>query len=203
MIVRVLKLGGSLLDLPDLGSRLTNWLHSQPPAQNIVVVGGGKLADALRSYDELHGLQPAVAHWLAVKTMAITARLVAELLPDATSLISDFRALTAKQPSESLILFEVRSFLTDVEPDLPGNKLAHDWSVTSDSIASRLASVVGANELVLLKSCDPPAETTVLALSQRGCLDSSFAKHAASLACIRWANLRANPVVDWRLSTMC
>ena len=44
-----------------------------------VVVGGGRAADVVRQWDQLHALTPAAAHRLAIDTMRKTAGLVQEL----------------------------------------------------------------------------------------------------------------------------
>ncbi|MEM7558752.1 MAG: hydantoinase/oxoprolinase family protein, partial [Planctomycetota bacterium] len=49
--VRVVKVGGSLLDIPNLGDRLASWLSQQPRAVSLFVVGGGGLVDAVRDLD--------------------------------------------------------------------------------------------------------------------------------------------------------
>ena len=53
---RVIKLGGSLLEDPHLRSRFAIWLARQIPANNVVVVGGGGLVDALRAIDRAQQL---------------------------------------------------------------------------------------------------------------------------------------------------
>ena len=46
--IRVVKIGGSLLDLPDLSTRLSSWLNRQAPMPTVWIVGGGMAVDALR-----------------------------------------------------------------------------------------------------------------------------------------------------------
>ena len=48
MSMRIVKLGGSLLDLPRLAERLRAWLAGQPSATTVLVAGGGVLADSIR-----------------------------------------------------------------------------------------------------------------------------------------------------------
>ncbi len=48
MSLRVIKLGGSLLTLPDWHERFLHWLAKEPPATNLLVIGGGELVDCLR-----------------------------------------------------------------------------------------------------------------------------------------------------------
>ena len=80
---RVIKLGGSLLEYGDLVGELRRWLAAQSPAQNLLVVGGGAMADAVRRADRLHGLGETAAHWLCVRAMGVNSRLIAALLPEA------------------------------------------------------------------------------------------------------------------------
>ena len=51
--LRVIKLGGSLLGWPEWPARLHSWLTAQTPAANVLVVGGGALADVVREWDRV------------------------------------------------------------------------------------------------------------------------------------------------------
>ena len=48
--------GGSLLDWPELAVRFQRWLAAQPPAANVLVVGGGPIVEGLRELDRLRAL---------------------------------------------------------------------------------------------------------------------------------------------------
>jgi len=63
--------------------------------------------------------------------------------------------------------------------------LPHAWSVTSDSIAARLAQAVAAGELVLLKSAAPPPD-----LGAADYVDEWFATAARDVPSVRIVNLR-------------
>ncbi len=84
--IRVVKVGGSLLDLPDLSERIEAWLRSQPPARNILVVGGGPFVDALRRLDRGLDLGENACHWLAIDLIDISAHVLAHMMPDAVLL---------------------------------------------------------------------------------------------------------------------
>lgn len=78
---RVLKLGGSLLLLPDWPRRLTSWLELHPAPLNLLLVGGGQIVDAVRELDAQHDLPTAFAHWLCIDLLSATARIAGQLLP--------------------------------------------------------------------------------------------------------------------------
>lgn len=163
--MRVIKLGGSLLDLPDLGVRLTRFLHELTPQDSsLILVGGGPIVDAVRQYDRLWKLDESDCHWLCVQLMNSTARLV-QLLSPKWPLISDPPSLTAwasfarrsKNPTQChpIAIVAPDSFYS---PNINASALPLSWETTSDSIAALLASVVNAEQLILLKSADPPQE---------------------------------------------
>lgn len=184
---RIVKVGGSLLELRDLAVRLRCWLAAQPPSPTLLLVGGGRLADVVRDYDRLHHLGDEAAHWLAVQTMSLNAALLAVLLPEAELRSS----LDASPPAHGgPLIFDPYDFLRREEPHLPGGPLERHWGVTSDSIAARLASVCRADELVLLKSAAPPASGKITAAAAEGYVDASFAHTSRGLPRIRCANFR-------------
>src|SRR5262245_19403362 len=79
----VVKVGGSLYDLPDLGPRLQRWLDALHTRSILIVPGGGALADAVRDLDQIHGLGEETAHWLALRALTLNAYFLAALLPGA------------------------------------------------------------------------------------------------------------------------
>ena len=52
----VVKVGGSLYDLPDLHLRLQPWLSQAKTTDIILVPGGGATADVIRDFDRVHHL---------------------------------------------------------------------------------------------------------------------------------------------------
>jgi aspartokinase-like uncharacterized kinase len=171
---RVIKVGGSLFDWPLLPLALDAWLSGQPSATNVLIAGGGSLVDTIRRASRTFSLDDETAHWLSIDAMGINATFLAGFLPDA-ELISTYRELRSAVETDSCrrIVFDAREFLSKHESKLSGCVLPHNWSVTSDSIAARLAAVLAADELVLLKSADPSGETTT-ALVNAGFVDRYF-----------------------------
>jgi aspartokinase-like uncharacterized kinase len=173
MSLRIVKVGGSLLDWPGLPTALRTWLAEQAPGVNVLLAGGGKLADVIRRAAETFGLGDEAAHWLCIEAMGTSAKLLAAVLDDNNSLLTSVEALR-RQDGGQLVILDPREFLLRDERQLPGDVLPHTWSVTSDSIAARLAQVLAADELVLLKSADPPAVVTLADLAACGYVDAYF-----------------------------
>ena len=78
--IRVVKVGGSLFDFDQFPERGRQWLDEQPPALTILVGGGGDLVQPLRIVHERFSLDQETSHWLAVRAMTVTSRLLANLL---------------------------------------------------------------------------------------------------------------------------
>jgi aspartokinase-like uncharacterized kinase len=154
------------------------------------VAGGGGWADLIRQADDRFGLSQQAAHWLCIRAMRITARLLAELLPEAT-LVVELEQLRSCRPRDGPTIFDPWSFLRSVEPHLPGPRLPESWDVTSDSIAGRLAMVLAADELVLLKSASPGVEVNIERMVRAGYVDRFFATLAPHLPQVRAVNFRA------------
>jgi aspartokinase-like uncharacterized kinase len=155
----VIKVGGSLFDWPELGSRLRRWLDAHAPPETIIVPGGGPAADVVRQLDRTHQLDEETAHWLALRAMTFMGGVVQELICDAGDRDiewylgrNDFSCMGSRG---SLPILDAQAFCE--WDDLRPGALPHTWAVTSDSVAARVAVVIEAAELVLLKSAPPPA----------------------------------------------
>src|SRR5262245_48232663 len=138
----VVKVGGSLYDLPDLGPRLRSFLTSLSEGPCLLVPGGGGTADVVRAFDRDHHLGPLAAHWLALRACTLNAWFLHALLPQT-------RVVVRPCPNCPLAILDPHAFVRGDE-GLPGC-LPHLWTATSDSVAARAAEVFAA-DLVLLKS---------------------------------------------------
>ena len=154
--MRVIKVGGSLFDLPDLKTRLQNWLADHNDMPNVLIAGGGKPVDAIRNFQTTHGIDDTAAHWLCLRMMSATAAMLGTLLPDARITDDIAIARNAKQPET---IFAPHLWLQKQTARDP-NFCEQSWNVTSDSIAVMAGLELGANEIVLLKSVDYDSENT-------------------------------------------
>jgi aspartokinase-like uncharacterized kinase len=186
---RVVKLGGSLFDLPDLPARFRLWLGGQPAMPTVLVAGGGKMVDVLRAADRLHGLGETVSHWLCIRVMTLHAEMLSALFPEAV-LCRSLAQWNAVSPS-GLTILDPWIFLREEEPRLIGTSLSASWQVTSDSIAARFAQAVGAGELALLKSAPPAPGWTLAAAAAVGYVDSFLPRLAGALPPVRCVDLRS------------
>lgn len=191
IVIRVVKVGGSLFDLPDLPARIIDRLAAQPSGLNIIVAGGGERVEELRQAEKAVPLTTVGYHWLCVRALATTAEILAEWLRPLP-FIRGFDELQATISFRlpSTCIFDVFEFLHEHEGQLPGEVLPQDWSVTSDSIAARLARVIDADELVLFKSATVPAGSSLEDLAKQGYVDAFFPQAAEELPLVRLVNLR-------------
>ena len=61
-MLRVVKLGGSLLNWPQTPQRLKEWLQRQPAGKTVLIAGGGGLVDIVRGWDADFGLGDDTSH---------------------------------------------------------------------------------------------------------------------------------------------
>lgn len=188
--VTVVKLGGSLLDWPELPRRLGMLLDAGTGGRSILVVGGGAMADVIRSMDRVHGLDPRAAHDLAVGTMEVSAALLAALMPSCW-VAAGRDAFEAIWRAGGTPILAPRWFLGEVDALRP-DPLPASWDVTSDSIAARVAEYLGASRLILLKSVAPKVSTLGDA-ARTGLVDPYFPTAAARLPRIEVVCLRDSP----------
>lgn len=190
-MITVVKLGGSLLDLPDLHARWTRFVQVEHLTGRILlIVGGGNIVEAVRHYDTIHGLNHVQSHWLCVDLMNSTAGLLSQLLQGVTVLtrpeqLDDW----ITDQSEHLVMHST-SLTAIVAPSafyhrqLRSECLPIGWQTTSDAISGLLSSVVGATQLILLKSTEASSEASPL-------LDDTFKAQWAESISWRTVNLRS------------
>lgn len=185
----VVKIGGSLYDLPDLAIRLRRWLAAECEGGVLLVPGGGPAADVVRDFDRRHHLGEEASHWLALRVLSLNAHFLAALLPSAR-VLHDVEACQRAWQENVIPILDVFSFARADEerPD----RLPHSWAVTSDAVAARVAVVTQASQLVLLKSTTIPPEMNWHEAGRLGWVDAVFAevvREAPGLR-IRAVNLR-------------
>jgi aspartokinase-like uncharacterized kinase len=166
----VVKVGGSLFDLPGLGPRLRAWLAGAGGVDLLLVPGGGPTADVVRELDRRHGLGEEVSHWLALRALSVNALFLQALLPGSRLL----HGLADQPPGQGgPAILDPYDFLRGDE-GRPGC-LPQAWAVTSDAVAARAAVVAGADRLVLLKSVALPEGLTWEEAAERGFVDPTLA----------------------------
>ncbi|MDB4749796.1 hypothetical protein OAF83_02705 [Rubripirellula sp.] len=199
---RILKIGGSMLLRDNLATAVNGWLDRHPADQTMVIVGGGKLIDAVRELDRQQPMNPQQVHWMCVDLLTITAKFAALCL--ACPLIAteadwntacQERAETGNWPSPH---WPVTNRPTVIAPavfyskrtSIPAIKLPDDWRTTTDSIAGLLAHIADADELVLLKSCPIAPAMSYAQLAEAGIVDQAFPKVSTTLPSVRVEQLR-------------
>jgi 5-(aminomethyl)-3-furanmethanol phosphate kinase len=193
----VVKVGGSLLTWPGLREGLSAYWQSRSDRQPVVIVGGGGAADFIRDLDRIHGLGEDRSHHLALRSLDLTARLVASLMP-GLEVIERPDELASVWEAGRIPILAPRRFL-EADADRP-DPLPHTWEATTDSIAARVAGRLGAAELTLLKSAHLPPGTDIAAAARLGLVDPLFPTVARGLRCVTYRNLRDPSGVAMRLA---
>lgn len=210
----VVKLGGSLLAWPELPARLNNVLQQNFCGQRIAfLVGGGKTADLVREWDQLHVIGEEPAHQLAIESLSLNERLLCKLVPQFVR-VTSIGDLRRSLDAGVVPVISAVDFLSHVEASALVPELPHSWDVTSDSIALAVARLLRSKRLTLFKSCDADSINSLEDLSRAGLVDRHFPILYSALSenqrpVIEWLNLRAKRPRQIRLhsddahSTQC
>ena len=195
--VTVFKLGGSLLDLPDLSSCVERAIAQSGCRKPLVVVGGGRATDLVREWARLHRLDEEAAHQLAIKSLAVNEALIRKLCPKCALVESRDAAREAWSAGRTALL-QVERFLATEEP-VTDLRLPHCWDATSDSIAAWTAHRWPAERLVLLKSVSLPVHGSAAELAEQGLVDAYFPQLITGEFAVDWINLRTDDLVIQRV----
>lgn len=186
---RIVKIGGSLLLRRDLPATLGAWMTKQTPAeQTSMIIGGGETIDAMRRLDAIHGLDPADMHWRCIRLLRATFEIACELFPEWRTIETE-AAFDAYRYSDAagVRLIAVDTFLSRAAK-VP---LPQTWATTSDAIAGYLCQRLGADELVLLKSCAVPENASIEALTSARIIDEAILPLAPGIPQLRIERLNA------------
>jgi 5-(aminomethyl)-3-furanmethanol phosphate kinase len=202
----VAKVGGSLFSWPCLKARLRILLASLEcsPGRGTRVIffpGGGAAADAIRDLDRVHALGQELAHWLALRALTTNAFVLHALLPEAPVVsLPTLSTLVGEHQGPDLpdiAILDPFPFAVADEHHL--DHLPHTWEVTSDSLAARAAHLIGAHELILLKSITMHEGMAWPVAAAKGYVDGYFPKLMQQIPGlkVRLVNLRAWPLDAW------
>jgi aspartokinase-like uncharacterized kinase len=183
----VVKVGGSLLDWPELAARLQAYLGSRRGDHVVLIAGGGRFADALRDLDARQSLGEHRSHALALRVLDLTAHVLASLLP-GSEVVDDIAAFPTIWSPGRLPILAPRRFLE--ADDVSTDPLPHAWTTTTDAIAARLAVRLQARELVLLKSAPLPKGGDRREAARLGLVDPEFVRASEEVAVVSYINLR-------------
>jgi aspartokinase-like uncharacterized kinase len=168
----VVKLGGSMLDSPEL----KHWLdmfarHSD--GQIVIVPGGGLFADAVREAQYITGVDDQTAHKMAVVAMDQYGMLMTGLNHDLVTASTELEI--AERGWQHRAIVWLPSHMVCGDDSIPAS-----WHVTSDSLAAWLAARLNAKHLVLVKSARPDVEQISLErLIKDGFVDRTFGDYVA------------------------
>ncbi|MGB7345983.1 MAG: hypothetical protein WBD20_17325 [Pirellulaceae bacterium] len=175
---RVVKIGGSLLSRIDLQQDITGWFDRQTPAENIVIVGGGDLIEAVRQWDAIRPGEPSDVHWRCIDLLSTTYAMMGDWFPGwpqvGSAEVFD-RCVDFGFSSSHPTLVRVAAFYNPASLSCSPSKksLPLDWRTTTDSIAVLLGNLSKADEVVLLKSCEVDASLNSLQLIASGIIDEA------------------------------
>ncbi|MFO0945993.1 MAG: hypothetical protein U1D30_08610 [Planctomycetota bacterium] len=182
----VVKVGGSLLSLPDLKERIFALLEKYTDAPVLFVVGGGTTADMIRDLSATHLISESAAHWLAIRAMSLNAHCLSAILQGTPVADSRDQAAAIWRVGGSAAILDPFTLLSEVRSD----ELPEGWHVTSDSIAALVAKRFSARRLALLKSVGSWGKRIDSDAAAKGWVDPYFSMASEGLD-VFWFNVRS------------
>ena len=164
----VVKVGGSLYDLPDLRSRLQCWLLRYPTTRCSF-----RAADRLLTWCVVSIRRTA---WVKNKPIGWRWRAATQRAFPGQAIAGGRVVDHPKQTTDGVAILNAHSYLGGESESHSRERLPHCWSVTSDAIAARAAIVAEADRLVLLKSVTIPPDMDWEEAAEHGYVDEWFAR---------------------------
>lgn len=191
----LIKVGGSLHDVPHLGRRLRAFLDQLPTRRVLLLAGGGPATDLVRQADALDDLGQERSHWLALRSLSFMTHVLAVRLENA-EVIDDLSRREHVWKEQYIPVLDTHIFA--LEDERRSGHLPHHWDVTSDSLAARVAVVAGIPELILLKSTALPPGCSWEEAAKHGIVDPCFPRVLSAAARplrVSVINFRQDPTV--------
>jgi len=171
----VIKLGGSLAGSAELQSWL-DVIARTPGPPRVLVPGGGPFADAVRAAQARWRFNERVAHRMALLAMHQYGLMLAALKPKLQP-AETVEAIHAECAAQHVPVWQPYAMVAK------GPEIEASSDVTSDSLALWLASTLGAERLILVKSAALPREPEKIgSLVEKGILDRGFPRYARAFA---------------------
>jgi aspartokinase-like uncharacterized kinase len=169
----IVKLGGSVAMERSRLRGLLRDLADTAPGEIGLVPGGGVFADAVRDAQRRLGFDDGLAHRLALDAMGAMAQAFLALEP-RLRLADDLAAIRRIWRSGAIPVWHP-AMLRAGHPDIP-----ESWDVTSDSLAVWLATQLGAERCVLVKSSLAAPVGTPASWRRSGLVDAAFPHFAGA-----------------------
>jgi len=163
--MRVIKLGGSLMNDVESLRQCLNTIEQKVKDRVVIVPGGGLFADQVRLAQKQWQFNDEIAHEMAILAMQQMALLFKSIKPGF--LISNTDSIKANN--------KVVIWSPDIQ-QLNQDGIAASWDITSDSLAAWLANQIQADELILVKSAEVPENMTIHQMQKQGLVDKAFEK---------------------------
>lgn len=189
----MIKVGGSLLALPDLSHRMHRLMQLFGDAKTLFIIGGGTAADEIRRLDERGKIAPVNAHWDAIAAMTYNSKLLSRVFGFLPVVASKHEAQTGWK-SHAAVILDCFAYLRCGEGTFC-RQLPESWDVTSDSIAASVTLDWPGQQILFCKSCES-VSLRLLDICDSGQLDAYMPRLLPALqnsdVQMNWLNLCAD-----------
>ena len=182
----VLKLGGSLLSHAPL-TQILQLATRAGNGQVVIVPGGGVFAEQVRLTQQQWQYDDQTAHYMAILAMQQMALLLQSLCAGLV-IVNNVAMIRASMQQHTVIWSPLSS-------ELDATGIPASWDITSDTLAAWLAVQLSIEHVMLVKSAEFSADSTIAQLSASGVIDKAFARfvqqHSLRIECMSYHQLSA------------